>query len=154
MKSKKINPDLYINCLGLTSLSDITLQQITSSYFLYSHGTGNIKKTGKVPVFQLEFILVKRKSLENVAVSNGECICSKAHETPVTHIQTWILIPSVKASRTILPFFRLFLYTCTYYHWAHSSHSEQMHWSRFNYLQVSDKSCSFFQLRFEFPQFM
>lgn len=51
MKSKKINPDTYIIPLGLTSISDITLQQIAPSYFLYNHGISNNKKSGKVPVF-------------------------------------------------------------------------------------------------------
>jgi len=50
MKSKKINPDTSIIPLGLTSISDITLSKIASSYF-YNHGIGNIKKTNKVPVF-------------------------------------------------------------------------------------------------------
>lgn len=51
MKSKKINPDTYIIPLGLTSISDKTLQQIASSYFLYNHRVGNVKKSGKMPVF-------------------------------------------------------------------------------------------------------
>lgn len=51
MQSKKSNPDTYKIPLGLTSISDKTLQQIASSYFLYNHLVGNIKKSGKVPVF-------------------------------------------------------------------------------------------------------
>lgn len=51
MKSKKISPDTYIIPLGLTSISDITLQQIASSYFLHNHGIGKIQESGKVPVF-------------------------------------------------------------------------------------------------------
>lgn len=50
MQSNKINPDTYLIPLGLASISDTTLQQIASSYFLYNHGIGNTKP-GKVPVF-------------------------------------------------------------------------------------------------------
>lgn len=51
MKSKKINPDTYVIPLVLTSISNKTLQQIASSYFLCNHRVGNIKKSGKMPVF-------------------------------------------------------------------------------------------------------
>lgn len=51
MKSKKINPDTCVIPLGLTSISNKTPQQIASSYFLYNHRAGNIKNSGKMPVF-------------------------------------------------------------------------------------------------------